>query len=308
MVAGKRFWVGTTMRASGRKHGRLGRGGRGSSLFRGQRTFPSAIVCVFCLAGFAVAQTQDSTLQQSAPEPVSATQLPEDARSLEQRGDVYMVRKFFAEAVEVYRKLTQLEPRNALYRNKLGIAYHQLQDLEAAKREYRRAIAINPKYAQAINNVAAVEYAQKRFRNAILTYLKALALTPGDAVIYSNLGTAYFAHERYEYATQCFRYALMLDPEVFRRSGRVGTIVQQRSDQNTAVFNYYMAKTYASTGNVEDTLQYLLKAWEEGYPDLRKTILEEEEFRFLAEEPRFQQLIAGMESAASNSAEQQTPR
>lgn len=301
MGAEKRSGVGSAMRVSGRQHERVGKSGHGSILLRCQWAFARAIVSVFCLAGFALAQVQEST-----PEPVSATPLPEDARSLEQRGDVYMVRKFFAEAVEVYRKLTQLEPRNALFRNKLGIAYHQLQDLEAAKREYRRAIQLNPKYAQAINNLAAVEYAEKRYRNAILTYLKALEFTPGDAVIYSNLGTAYFAHERYEYATQSFRYALMLDPEVFRRSGRVGTIVQQRADQNTAVFNFYMAKTYASTGNVEDTLQYLLKAWEEGYPDLRKTILEEEEFRFLAVEPRFQQLMALMEPAESNSVRQQT--
>ena len=296
------------MRASSRNHGRDGTTGLGLILLRWERSFAGVLLSLACLAGSAFAQTPGGSLPEPVPDTVSATQLPEDARSLEQRGDVYMVRKYFAEAAEVYRKLTQLEPRNPLFRNKLGIALHQLQDLDSAKREYRRAIQLNPKYAQAINNVAAVEYAQKRYRSAILTYLKALALTPYDAVIYSNLGTAYFAHERFEYATQCFRYALMLDPEVFRRSGRVGTIVQARADQNPAVFNFYMAKTYASTGNVEETLQFLLKAWEEGYPDLRKTILEEEEFRFLTVEPRFQELMARMESSENNTAQPQVPR
>jgi len=55
-------------------------------------------------------------------------------------------------------------------------------------------------------------------------------------------------------------------------------------------------------------LQFLLKAWEEGYPDLRKTILEEEEFRFLAVEPQFQELMARMESSENNSAQPQVPR
>ena len=230
------------------------------------------------------------------------TELPEDAPSLEQRGDLYMVRKYYAEAVRVYRQLTEVEPRNALFRNKLGIAYHQMQDMNSARREYRRAVEINPQYAQAINNLAAVEYARKRFRDAIFTYIRALELTPGDAVIYSNLGTAYFAREEYDFAMQSFRYALLLDPEIFRRSGRVGTIVQQRSDQNLAVFNFYMAKTYASTGNVNETLQHLLKAWEEGYPDLLKTVLEEEEFAFLAVDPRFEQLLALMESGENSAA------
>ncbi len=246
--------------------------------------------------------TQETTLQESAAPPVVTTELPEDVPSLEQRGDLYMVRKYYAEAVRVYRRLTEKEPRNALFRNKLGIAYHQMQDLNSARREYRRAIGLNRAYAPAVNNLASVEYAQKKYRSAILTYLRALQLTPGDAVIYSNLGTAYFAQEEFEFATQSFRYALLLDPEVFRRSGRVGTIVQARSDQNTAVFNFYMAKTYASTGNVEETLQFLQKAWEEGYPDLRKTILEEEAFRFLAVEPRFEQLLALMESGAGSTA------
>lgn len=310
---GARCELGIAMRENDRQHGLLGRSNRVSNRVpaprRWRRAFACAVFSVFCSLGLpssAPTQTQADTLPESAAGPVSGTPLPEDARSLEQRGDVYMVRKYFAEAVEAYRKLTQLEPRNAVFRNKLGIAYHQLQDLDSAKREYRRAIELNAKYAQAINNLAAVEYAQRRFRNAILIYIRALEMTPGDAVIYSNLGTAYFAQEEFDYATQSFRYALQLDPEVFRRSGRVGTIVQQRDDRNPAVFNFYLAKTYAGTGNVEETLQYLLKAWEEGYPDLRKTLSEDDTFRLLAEDPRFQQFLALMDSSANDPARRPT--
>jgi tetratricopeptide (TPR) repeat protein len=252
--------------------------------------------------------TEETVQGTPSEQPVVTTELPEDVPSLEQRGDLYMVRKYYAEAVRIYRRLTELEPRNALFRNKLGIAYHQMLDFNSARREYQRAVQLNPQYAQAINNLASVEYARKRFRSAINTYIKALKLTPGDAVIYSNLGTAYFAQEEFEYATQSFRYALMLDPEIFRRSGRVGTIVQQRSDQNPAVFNFYMAKTYASTGNVEETLQYLIKAWEEGYPEIRRTVLEDEVIKFLAVEPRFEQLLALMESGANTTATRPIPQ
>lgn len=245
---------------------------------------------------------QDENLQDTPEQPVVSTQLPTDPAALEQRGDLYMVRKYYAEAVGVYSRLAKMQPRNALIQNKLGIAYHQMQNFNAAKKAYQRAIEINPQYGQAINNLASVEYAQKKYRDAILTYIRALKLDPSSAVIYGNLGTAYFAREEYEYATQSFRYALMLDPEVFRRSGRVGTIVQQRESGDPAKFNYYMAKTYASTGNADETLQYLIKAWEAGYPDLRKTVLEEKSFQFLAADPRFGQFLNLMESSGETSA------
>ena len=78
--------------------------------------------------------------------------------------------------------------------------------------------------------------------------------------------------------------------------------MQQRSDQNTAVFNYYMAKTYASLANVEDTLQYLRKAWEEGFPEMSKAV-RDKEFEFLANEPRFQELLTQIEAAEKEAAE-----
>lgn len=218
-----------------------------------------------------------------------------DPKAVEQRGDLYMVRKFYPEAVEAYRRLTALQPNTALAHNKLGIAYHQVQNFDAAKRSYRRAIQLNPKYAEALNNLAAIEYAQKNYRSAILTYLKALAISPGDPVIYSNLGTAYFAYDEYDYAISCYRYALLLDPAIFERTGRAGSIVHQRAIQNIAAFNFYMAKTYASLNNVEETLLYLLKAWEEGFPDFRES-LDDPVFAFLAQEPRFLELIARLEA------------
>ena len=272
------------------------------------RAIAAAVLSVVCLAGLAWAQTGGDAPQESAAAPTAGMPLPNDVPSLEQRGDLYMVRKYYAEAAEAYRKLTVLQPKNAVFHNKLGIAYHQLQDLETARKAYRKAIQVNPRYAQAINNLAAVEYAQKRYRSAILTYLRALKITPRDPVIYSNLGTAYFAQEKFEYATQSYKYALQLDPEVFRRSGRVGTIVQQRDEKNAAAFNFYMAKTYASTANVEETLQYLRKAWEEGFPEIRQAILKDEAFQFLALDTRFQELLVLIEASETQSAgRQQNP-
>ena len=216
--------------------------------------------------------------------------------TLEQRGDLYMARKYYAEAAQAYQQILQADPKNATLHNKLGIAYHQLLNYNAAKKSYRRAIQLNPRFGPAINNLAAVEYAQKHYRAAVLNYLKALNITPGSAVVYSNLGTAYFALNNYEYAVKSYRYALLLDPEVFQRSGRSGSLIHQRDEKNAAVFNFYMAKTYADLRDVENTLLYLHKAWEEGYRDILKD-LKDKVFEFLASEPRYSEFLTQIAAA-----------
>ena len=216
------------------------------------------------------------------------------------RGDLFMIRKFYPEAAGMYKRLTELDPKNAVYQNLLGIAYHQQQDFKSAKRCYQAAVKLNPKYAEAINNLAAVEYAQKNYRSAIFTYLKALKLSQGDAVVYSNLGTAYFAYKKYDYAMESYRYALQRDPEIFVRSGRAGSIIRQQNAEDMGTFNFYMAKTYASMGDVENTLIYINKAWEAGFADLRKD-LNDKAFAFLAKEQRFIDLVARMDAAAQES-------
>ena len=247
----------------------------------------------------------DARVQQDASAGSVASSLDlSDPKAVEQRGDLYMVRKFYPEAVETYRRLTTLQPNNALFHNKLGIAFHQLQDLSAAKRSYRKAIQLNPQYAEVLNNLAAVEYAEKNYRSAILTYLKALAFSPSDPVVYSNLGTAYFAYDKFDYAIASYRYALLIDPAIFERTGRSGSIVHQRDIKDIAAFNFYMAKTYASLNKIEDTLLYLVKAWEEGFPDIRKS-LDDPVFAFLAQEPRFLELIARLDAAQQPAAPSQ---
>ena len=73
------------------------------------------------------------------------------------RGDIYMARKMYREAVDTYRQ----GPDNAVLTNKIGIAFHQMLLLKLAKKNYERAIKLDPKYAEAINNLGTIYYSQK---------------------------------------------------------------------------------------------------------------------------------------------------
>ena len=238
-----------------------------------------------------IGQTPGSSFRSASTPPVTtpaATLPPANVVTPEMRGDIFMARKMFREAVETYKEGPSDSP---VLMNKTGIAYHQMLDLETAKKYYQRAIKLNPTYAEAINNLGTIEYSRKSYRRAINHYKKALRYSPNAASIYSNLGTAYFARKDYKDAAAAFEHALELDPEVFEHRNSHGVLLQERSVEERAKFHFYLAKTYAKAGANDRALLYIRKAIEEGFRD-RKKFQEDPEFAALREMPEFKQLLA----------------
>ena len=213
--------------------------------------------------------------------------VPKKELSLEDRGDIFMARKMFREAIETYLKT---EPMTAVVLNKTGIAYQQQNDLESAKKYYGRTTKAEPQYAEATNNLGTVYYAQKSYSRAIRYYKRALRLRPRSASILSNLGTAWFARRNYKQAFETYQQALEIDPQVFEKHGNQGVLLEERDIEERAKFNYYMARLYAKRGMNELALQYIRKALEGGFKD-KKKFREEEDFTALRKLPEFDELM-----------------
>jgi tetratricopeptide (TPR) repeat protein len=210
----------------------------------------------------------------------------------EMRGDILMARKMYREAADMYASAGA--DKSAVLSNKLGIAYHQMLQLDLAKKHYERAIKLNPKYSEAINNLGTIHYAKKSYRRAVGQYNKALRLSPNAASIHSNLGYAHFARKKYPLAMESFNRALLLDPQVFERRSTQGVLLQERSVEERAKFYYFLAKAYAKQGINDLALLYVRKAIEEGFKE-RDKFKEEPEFATLRDLPEWQQLMT-MES------------
>jgi tetratricopeptide (TPR) repeat protein len=213
---------------------------------------------------------------------------PKPVLTAEGRGDIFMARKMYREAIEAFKEGS---PKDPVLRNKIGIAYHQLMQLSEAKKYYGQAIKLKPTYSEAVNNLGTVYYAAKSYRRAVSQYKKALKLAPDAASIHSNLGTAYFARKQWDRATEEFQQALLLDPMVFEHHNAYGVMLQERSVEEKAKFHYSLASLYAKSGRVELALQYLRKSLEEGYKE-RKKLPEDPAFASMRELPEFKQLIA----------------
>ena len=207
--------------------------------------------------------------------------------SPEMRGDIMMARKMYREAIEIYR---ELPGDSAVMLNKVGIAYHQMLELEMARRSYESAVKKDPKYSEAINNLGTVYYARKNYRKAVSQYRKALVLNPQSASVYSNLGTAEFARKRYKEAMEAYDHALKLDPEVFERRSANGVLLQERSVTERAKFHFFLARTYAKAGEFERALLYVRKSLEEGFKE-REKYRDDPAFVQLQDNAEFQQLL-----------------
>jgi tetratricopeptide (TPR) repeat protein len=209
----------------------------------------------------------------------------------EQMGDLYMVRKQFREAAEMFKKLSDQDPRNPVYLNKLGIALHQQTALSLALKYYERAVKVDPRYADAENNVGTIWYQRKKFEKAIKAYNKAIAMRSDMAVLYSNLGYAYFGDKKYEEAIAAFHHALILDPQLFEHNGsRSGSILQDRSVDDRGRFYYMLAKSFAQAGDLDRCIHYLRKAKDEGYKNIAD-IKKDPSFGAALKDPAVQELL-----------------
>ena len=248
---------------------------------------------IACTAALTQAQVTVPVTQEYANtrpglrERIAPTPVPSRTLTPEMRGDIYMARKMYREASEMYLQMPQT---SAVTWNKIGIAYHQMLNYKGARKAYEKSVKLDSKYPEAINNLGTIHYAQKSYRNAIKYYRRALKVNPMSASIYSNLGTAFFARKKYADALEAYQHALTLDPDVFEHRNSNGILLQERNVQERAKFYYYMAKTYAKAKNHERALQYLRKALEEGFKD-RNKLTEEPEFALMQDLPEFQELL-----------------
>jgi tetratricopeptide (TPR) repeat protein len=235
-------------------------------------------------------QTQEQKVAQTPADSSVIVVRPE--MTTEQLADLYMVRKDYREAAETYKRLSQENPRNPVYLNKLGIALHQQTALGLALKYYEQATKVDPSYADAQNNIGTIWYQRKKFGKAIKSYQKAIAIRKDMPVLYSNLGYAYFGDKKYDQSIASFHQALTLDPQFFEHNGgRNGSVLQDRSVTDRGRFYYMLAKSFAQSGNVERCIIYLRKAKDEGYAALA-SMKNDPDFAVMLKNPAVQEILA----------------
>jgi len=251
-----------------------------------------------------VAQAASSTSSNAsgvAPGTSRATQ--------EMRGDIFMARKMYPEAIHAYELILVTAPNDATLLNKIGVAYQQDAEIATAGRYYKRAMKANKTYSSAINNLGTIEYEKKHYGKAIHLYKQAMVLKPANEMgtLYSNLGYAYFADKEFPQALDCFEKALAIDPDVFGHHTGYGSTIQQRSTTDPGLFNFMVAKTFAKQGDIERCAHYLKMARDDGYKKMAD-VQTDPEFARVIKDPRVQEVLQTTPSFAGDSQKPQPPQ
>lgn len=231
-------------------------------------------------------------LSSSTPSQETSLSPPEPRReiSLENRADIFMARKVYADAVDYYqRAMRDNRGSDPSLWNKLGIAYQQQMNYRAARKSYKKAIKYNKGFAEAWNNLGTTFYLQNKAKKSIKYYRRAITLNSENASFHVNLGTSLYKRKKIPEALEEYRIALSLDPNVLTDRSSVGTVLQARGADPK--FYFYLAKVFASLGRPEEAVRYLRRAFEDGF-DNQKQLDEDPDFQRISEYPAYVELRA----------------
>jgi len=254
----------------------------------------ACLILLLASSTAAFAQVSHSDQVQIAPPLVRAIDPPaQDATAddLDAQADKLRSEKLYLDALDYYHEALAKKPNDASLLNKIGITELMMQHYKEAKKSFERAIKSNHEFANAYNNLGVVLYEGKKYGAAVKQYEKAIARDGNSASFYSNLGAAYFSKREFQPAVAAYQRALEMDPEVFMRSSRAGVQAQLPSPEDRARYDYTVAKLYAKMGLSDHSLEYLKKAMEAGYKDL-KNVYKDADFAELRKNPRFTELMA----------------
>src|SRR5881275_1258164 len=160
-------------------------------------------------------------LTSNQANPVSSDQAAEGLKrrsgsrhvqALHTRGNELLARGAYAEALECYQQLVNLDSRDAVARNGLGTALAQLTRFNEAEDQFRRAIGIRSGFVEAHFNLAGVLQSRGRLDESELPLRRALKLKPSYIDARVSLGMSLRLLGRLQEARDCYEQALRAAP------------------------------------------------------------------------------------------------
>jgi tetratricopeptide (TPR) repeat protein len=211
------------------------------------------------------------------------------AKTQELKGDSARVRNNNLEAVNYYRNALKNNPQNSILLNKLGVAELQTGDRSAAKKYLNQAVKYDARNVPAWNNLGVLACIDRRYSAAVRYLKNALALQETNASAHLNMAEAWFGLGEVDRAMTEYARALELDADILT-SNPAATVAHVSTPEQRARVEYTIAKAYMKRGNLEGALEYLRRAKEANYPDL-KDVYKDQTFEALWEDPRLGKLV-----------------
>ncbi|MFA5340014.1 MAG: tetratricopeptide repeat protein [Candidatus Omnitrophota bacterium] len=185
-------------------------------------------------------QASQDSLKLKNPTAIGQVIDPQAKKQVEdyyKKADAYYESGKYAEAIELFKKVIEIDSDYLDVYRKLGNAYAKLGNyIKAAEtynalgwqlsglisfpvdkteeiEAYKEAIRLDPKYYEAYCNLGTAYYIVSKYVEAIKVLKKAIELEPKKSIAYINLGAAYEASGKYAEAIKALEEARKLDPD-----------------------------------------------------------------------------------------------
>lgn len=84
----------------------------------------------------------------------------------------------YEKAVDIFKKILEIDPKNYIVLYNLGIAYFNLGQIENALEAYNNAIILKPDYKHCYYNIGLIYETKEDLNKALIYYEKALDIDP----------------------------------------------------------------------------------------------------------------------------------
>ncbi len=170
---------------------------------------------------------------------LASAQTPIDR--LFQQGNAAQEAGKYSEAEAIWRRILEIEPKNAVAYYNLGNALYHQKKLDEAIAAYEKAIQLNPKNADIYYNLGIALRNQGKLNEAIAKYQKAIQLDPKDANAYNGLGNVLRNQGKLNEAITAYQKVIQLDPTYAHAYNNLGLVLSDQKKLDEAIAKYRQA-------------------------------------------------------------------
>lgn len=139
------------------------------------------------------------------------------AAQYRERGNALCAGGRHAEGIAAFEQAIAADPHDAESHYRCGLAWRDMENLDAAIASYGRALQCRPDFTEAHNNLGVALQLQNRLEDACAAYRRAVALRPQFSQPYMNLGRLCELMGARDEAIQSYRAAIAanVEPDTF---------------------------------------------------------------------------------------------
>ena len=161
-------------------------------------------------------------------------------------------------AIALFKRATEVDPKNKSAWNNLGLVYFQLRQDEPAIAAFQKQLEVNPYDEFAYDYLGRVYWNERKYDDAVKAFNKQLEGSPLDKFAHANLGVMYAEWHKYDEAVPELEKAASLTPDSAELQVSLGDAYLNLGQDDKALAAFDHAVELSATPLVWNNIAYQL--------------------------------------------------